>query len=45
MCNVYRRFTKDFAKWKKPRNALVRSTLPNDLPSPTEVEQEAFETL
>ena len=45
MCNVYRRFTKGFAKVAKPLNELVSSTLPKNLPPPSRVEQESFETL
>lgn len=45
MCNIYRRFAKDFAKWARPLNALVSSTLPKKLPPPTGVEQEAFDAL
>jgi len=37
MCNVYRRFVKDFAKRAKPLNALTRAEIPPDLPPPTDV--------
>lgn len=43
ICNMDKPFTKDFAKWAKPLNALVSSTLPRDLPSPTEVKQKALD--
>ena len=45
MCNVYRRFTKGFAKVAKRLNELVSSTLPKNLRPPSRVEQESFETL
>ena len=43
MCNVYRRFVKDFAKRAKPLNALNRAEIPPDLPPPTDVAIAAFE--
>jgi len=45
MCNVYRRFFKDFAKRAKPLKALTRAEIPPDLPSPTDVAIAAFEDL
>jgi len=45
MCNVYRRFVKDFAKRAKPLNALTRAEIPPDLPPPTDVAIAAFEDL
>jgi len=45
MCNVYRRFVKDFAKRGKPLNALTRAEVPPDLPPPTDVAIAAFENL
>lgn len=45
MCHVYRRFTMGFAEVAKPRNELVSSTMPKNLPPPRRVEQESFETL
>jgi len=45
MCNVYRRFVKDFAKRAKPLNALTRAEIPPDLPPPTDVAVAAFEDL
>jgi len=45
MCNVYRRFVKDFAKRAKPLKALTRAEIPPDLPSPTDVAIAAFEDL
>jgi len=45
MCNVYRRFVKDFAKRAKPLNALTRAKIPPDLPPPTDAAMAAFEDL
>jgi len=45
MCNVYRRFVKDFAKRAKLLNALTRAETPPDLPPPTDVAIAAFEDL
>jgi len=45
MCDVYRRFVKDFAKRAKPLNALTRAEIPPDLPPPTDVAIAAFEDL
>jgi len=45
MCNVHRRFVKDFAKRAKPLNALTRAEIPPDLPPPTDVAITAFEDL
>jgi len=45
MCNVHRRFVKDFAKRAKPLNALTRAEIPPDLPPPTDVTIAAFEDL
>jgi len=45
MCNVYRRFVKDFAKREKALNALTRADIPPDLPPPTDVAIAAFEDL
>jgi len=45
MCNVYRRFVKDFAKRAKPLNALTRAEIPPDLPPPTDVAIAAFEDI
>jgi len=43
MCNVYRRFVKDFAKRAKPLNALTGAEIPPDLPPPTDLAIAAFE--
>jgi len=45
MCNVYRRFVKDFAKRAKPLNALTRAEIPQDLPPPTDAAVAAFEDI
>jgi len=45
MCNVYRRFVKDFSKRAKPLNALSRAEIPPDLPLPTDMAVAAFEDL
>jgi len=45
MCNVYRRFFKDFAKRAKPLNALTRAEVPPDLPAPTDAAIASFEDL
>jgi len=45
MCNVYRRFVKDFSKRAKPLNALTRAKIPPDLSPPTDVAIAAFEDL
>jgi len=45
MCNVHRRFVKDFAKRAKPLNALTRAEIPPDLPPLTDVAIVAFEDL
>jgi len=45
MCNVYRRFVKDFSKRAKPLNALTRAEIPPDVPPPTDVAIAAFEDL
>jgi len=45
MCNVYRRFVKDFAKRAKPLNALTGAAIPPDLPPPTDEAIAAFEYL
>jgi len=45
MCNVYRRFVKDFAKRSKPLNALTRAEVPPDLPKPLDAAIAAFEDL
>ena len=36
MCNVCRRFVRDFAKRAKPLNAMTRAEVPPDLPTPTD---------
>jgi len=43
MCNIYRRFVKDFAKRAEPLNALTRAEIPPDLPPPTDMAIAAFE--
>jgi len=45
MCNVYRRFLKDFAKRAKPLNALTRAEILPVLPPPTDVAIAAFADL
>jgi len=45
MCNVYRRFFKDFAKRSKPLNALTRAEVPSELPKPSCAALAAFEVL
>jgi len=45
MCNVYRRFFKDFAKRAKPLSAMTRAEVPPDLPKPTDAALAAFEDL
>jgi len=45
MCNVYRRFTVEFAKKAKPLNDLNSMKLPKRLSPPTPEEQAAFDTL
>jgi len=45
MCNVYRRFFKDFAKQAKPLNAQTRADIPPDQPPPTDVAIAAFEDI
>jgi len=45
MCNVYRKFTVDFAKTVKPRNDLNIVKLPKRLSPPTPEEQAALDTL
>jgi len=42
MCNVYRRFFKDFAKRAKPLNAMTRAEIPPDLPISTDAAPAAF---
>jgi len=45
MCNVYRRFVKDFAKRAKPLNSLTRAEISLDLPPSTDVTIAAFADL
>jgi len=45
MCNVYRRFVKDFAKRAKPLNAMTRVEIPPDLPKPTDASLAASDDL
>jgi len=45
MCNVYRRFVKDFSKRAKPPNAMTRAEVPPDLPKPTDAALAAFDDL
>jgi len=45
MCNVYRRFTVDFAKTAKPPNELNRLKLPKRLSPPTPEKQAASDKL
>lgn len=45
MCNVYRRFVKDFAKRARPLNAMTKAEVPPDLPKPTDSALAAFEDL
>ena len=45
ICNVYRRFVKDFAKRAKPLNALTGAEFPPDLPTPTDAAVAAIEVL
>jgi len=45
MCNVYRRFVKDFAKRAKPLNALTRAEVHPMLPPPTAEQLASFEDL
>jgi len=45
MCNVYRRFVKDFTKRAKLMNALTRAEIPPDLLPPTDMADAAFEDL
>jgi len=43
MCNVYRRFVKDFAKREQPLNAMTRAEVPPDIPKPSGVALAAFD--
>jgi len=45
MCNVRRRFFKDFAKRVNPLNAMTRAEVPPDLPKPSDVALAAFDDL
>jgi len=45
MCNVYRRFVKDFAKRAKPLNPLTRAEILPDISPPTDIAIAAFEDL
>jgi len=45
MCNVYRRFVKDFAKRAKPLKNLTRAKVPPHLPTHTDAQAASFEDL
>ena len=45
MCNVHRRFVKDFARRAKPLSAMTPAEVPMDLPEPTDAALPAFDDL